>query len=365
MVEIAKLRSPPSFSAYDVRSFTGQSGHGVSSSERCGGGSPSSSICVTDAAASRCALATQSAPVSPPPITITCLPRALIVAVAVPATSRFRAVEVLHREVHAAELAAGHAQVARDARAGGEHDGVEALAQLGRVDVPADVDAEAKLDALVGELREASLDDVLLDLEVGDRRSGARPPPASSRSNTVTECPARFSCCAHASPAGPDPTTATLRPLRLAGGSANDPALFPRARHDRELDLLDRDGVALVDLEHARGLARRRAEPPGELGEVVRAVELVDRLAEAVAVDEVVPVGDEVPERAAVMAERHAALHAARALLLQLDERQRAHELAVVADALARNALGRIRAGELLEAADLAHLAPLPFRSRA
>ncbi len=90
VVEIAKLRSPPSFSAYEVRSFIGQSGHGVRSSGRDTGGSPSSSICVTDAASSRCALATQSAPVSPPPITITCLPAAVIPgAASVPATVRF------------------------------------------------------------------------------------------------------------------------------------------------------------------------------------------------------------------------------------------------------------------------------------
>ena len=56
-----------------------------------------------------------------------------------------------------------------------------------------------------------------------------------------------------------------------------------------------------------------------------------------------------------VVAERHAALHAARALLPQIDERQDAHELAVISHALARRALGRIGARELLEAADLAH----------
>jgi hypothetical protein len=55
------------------------------------------------------------------------------------------------------------------------------------------------------------------------------------------------------------------------------------------------------------------------------------------------------------MAERHAAFHAPCALFLQLEERQRADELAVVADALARAALGRIRATELLEAADFTH----------
>ena len=75
---IAKSRAPPSFSAYEVRSFIGQRGHGVRSSGRFTGGSPSTSICVTDAAPSRWALATQSAPVSPPPITITCLPAAVI-----------------------------------------------------------------------------------------------------------------------------------------------------------------------------------------------------------------------------------------------------------------------------------------------
>ena len=80
VVEIAKSRSPPSLSAYEVRSFIGQRGHGVTSSGRARGGSPSSSICVTDAAPSRWALPTQSAPVSPPPITITCLPAAEMTA---------------------------------------------------------------------------------------------------------------------------------------------------------------------------------------------------------------------------------------------------------------------------------------------
>jgi hypothetical protein len=84
-------------------------------------------------------------------------------------------------------------------------------------------------------------------------------------------------------------------------------------------------------------------------------VELLDRLREALTVDEVVPVGDQVPERAAVVAERHAALHAACALLLQLDERQELHELAVVADALAGSALGRVCARDLQEGAELTH----------
>ena len=72
-----------------------------------------------------------------------------------------------------------------------------------------------------------------------------------------------------------------------------------------------------VDAEHARRLARRRAQPAGELREVVRRVQPVDRVPPVVAVDEVVPVGDQVAERAAVVAERDAAVHAAPGLRLQ------------------------------------------------
>ena len=41
----------------------------------------------------------------------------------------------------------------------------------------------------------------------------------SARSNTTTSWPARVSCCAAASPAGPDPTTATRLPVRTDGGT--------------------------------------------------------------------------------------------------------------------------------------------------
>ena len=97
--------------------------------------------------------------------------------------------------------------------------------------------------------------------------------------------------------------------LRLEGGTGCHPALVPGPVDDRHLDLLDRHRVG-VDAEHARRLARRRAQPPGELGEVVGGVQALDGGLPLVPVDEVVPVGDEVAERAAVVAERDAAVHA-------------------------------------------------------
>ena len=101
------------------------------------------------------------------------------------------------------------------------------------------------------------------------------PPGPSSRSYTVTVCPWRFSSAATASPAGPEPTTPDRAAAALVGRVGLDPALLEAARDDRQLDLLDRDRV-VVDVEHAGRLAGRRADQPGELGEVVGGVQ-VDR----------------------------------------------------------------------------------------
>jgi hypothetical protein len=57
------------------------------------------------------------------------------------------------------------------------------------------------------------------------------------------------------------------------------------------------------------------------------------------------------------VAERDAALHAARALLAQLGDRERADELLEIADTLARIALGRVLPRHLDECADAAHYA--------
>ena len=176
----------------------------------------------------------------------------------------------------------------------------------------------------------------------------------SARSNTVTAWPARVSCCAAARPAGPDPTTATFLPVLHRRHDRRDPAFVPRAVDDGDFDLLDRDGV-LVDAEHARGFARRRAQPAGELGEVVRGVQPRDGLAPLVAVDEVVPVGDEVAERAALVAERNAAVHAPARLHLQLVARERLVDLFPVAQPHRHRTPRRRRPVVLHEAFDVTH----------
>ena len=138
----------------------------------------------------------------------------------------------------------------------------------------------------------------------------------SSRSNTVTVWPARVSCCAAARPAGPGSDDGDRLAGQLVGRQRNDPALVEGVVDDLDLDLLDGHRI-LVDAEHARALARRRAQPPGELREVVGGVQPLDRVAPTVVAHQVVPLGDEVAQWTPVVAERDTAVHAPRRLLAQ------------------------------------------------
>src|SRR5207244_10756332 len=109
---------------------------------------------------------------------------------------------------------------------------------------------------------------------------------------------------------------------------------FPREVLDNAaVDSMNRTGVG-ADIEPARGLARRGAEAARRLGEVVRRVQAVDRRTPVVLVHEVVPVGNDVPERAALVAERDAAVHTPRRLLLELVLGEGEIDLLPVADPL-------------------------------
>src|SRR5690606_2762969 len=97
---------------------------------------------------------------------------------------------------------------------------------------------------------------------------------------------------------------------------------------DRALDVLDRHR-RLDDAQHARAFARRGAYAARELGEVVRQVQTVQGFAPAAAVHQIVPLGNQVIDRAAgvTLAVGHAAIHATRALLAQMFLRHDDQEL--------------------------------------
>ena len=85
-------------------------------------------------------------------------------------------------------------------------------------------------------------------------------------------------------------------------------------------------------------------------------MELLDRLAPLVAVDEVIPIRNQVAERAPLVAERDAAVHAPRTLAAQLVLRLKREVLIEIAHALVRVALVEADPVDLQERAELTHL---------
>ena len=252
--------------------------------------------------------------------------------------------EELHREVDALEVAALDGQVTRLGGAGADDGGVVFLEEYLGLDVLADVGVADELDALLLHELDAAEDDLLLvELHVGDavHEETARTVGALEDGDTVAgEVELRGG--GETGGAGADDgdllAGADLR------GRRHDPALIPAAIGDRALDVLDRDGRG-VDAEHARALAGGGTDAAGELREIVRLVQAAEGLLPLVAVDEVVPLRDEVvdgttrghaADEFARVAEGHAAIHAARTLLAELLHLHVLVKLLVVAHALER-----------------------------
>ena len=188
-------------------------------------------------------------------------------------------------------------------------------AQAGRPASRCRFDAGPELDALGRHQREPAVEEALLQLELGNAVA-QQPADAVGALEHRDLMPGLLSSWAAASPAGPEPTTATRLPVRTAGGRAR---IHPSRSvlDDRQLDRLIVTGSSLIPSTHD-AFARRRTQPAGPLGEVVRRVQPVDRGLPPLVVDEVVPVGNHVAERASLVAERDAAVHAAGALVAHL-----------------------------------------------
>src|SRR5216684_561136 len=81
-------------------------------------------------------------------------------------------------------------------------------------------------------------------------------------SNTVTSCPARASCWAQASPAGPEPTTATFLPVLCPGGCGlTQPSSNALSMIACSIDLMP-TGSSLMRSTHASSRAAVHAARP-------------------------------------------------------------------------------------------------------
>ena len=266
----------------------------------------------------------------------------------------------------ARELAARDRQVARLLGAAGQQHRVELglqalgadgflgpVGDLGALRPLADDDVGAELDAFGLELLDATVDVALVELEVGNAVAQQAADLVVLLEHGHLMADARqLLGRGQTGRAGADDGD-LLAGLDL-GRLRLDPAFGPCPVDDRVLDRLDADRVA-VDVGHAGGLARRRADAAGELGEVVGAVQHRDRVLPVLVIDQVVEVRNDVVDRAAVVAERRAAVHAARALDLRLLGRQTDDEFLVALQALLDRLVTFFDALVLEETSDLTH----------
>jgi len=126
---------------------------------------------------------------------------------------------------------------------------------------------------------------------------------------------------------------------------------------DADLDEFDRDRV-LVDSEHTGPLAGSRTQSASEFWEVVGRVESLDCFAPPILVDEVVPVRNDVAQRAAVVAEGNPAIHAATCLLLQVCLGERLVHLLPITKTYGNGAGLRCLSTKLQESSWLTHERP-------
>src|SRR5579864_9771235 len=97
---------------------------------------------------------------------------------------------------------------------------------------------------------------------------------------------------------------------RSCGGRLGpNPTLPEREVDDALLNMLD-GYRGLINAEYAGGLARGGAYAAGEFRKIVGRVQNADGFTPAPAIYQVVPVGNNIVQRTAGVAERHAAIHA-------------------------------------------------------
>ena len=190
------------------------------------------------------------------------------------------------------------------------------IAQFADGEVLAHGDAGLELHPLGGHLFQAAVDDVLLQLEIGDAvaEQPAHPIVLLEEHHLVAGA-GQLLGGGQAGWAGADDGHGC--PLRV--GRQDGPTQPSwKARSAIWYSMCRIVTGSFVDGQRAGGLAGGRADAAGDLGEVVGRVEVLGRLPPAAVVDQVVELGNAVVHRAAGgVAEGNAAVHATGRLLVE------------------------------------------------
>ena len=250
----------------------------------------------------------------------------------------------------------GNVEIARSFRAARQHHGVKFLAQILRGNAAANVSVRLESDSLGHHLFEAPVENALFQFEVRDAvaQQAADAVILFKQGDFVARA-IQLLRGGEARRARTDDGN-SLPGARL-GRFRLDPAFFPCAVDDGFFDQFDRDG-RFVDPQDARRFAWRGANAPGKLRKIISGMEDADRILPAVAIDEIVPVRNDVVDRAARVAERNAAIHAARALHAHFFFRERLVDLEIIVNALRDRTPRRHFTRVFLEAGDLTHESP-------
>ena len=262
-------------------------------------------------------------------------------------------------EVDAVQLAAWNLHIARHAGADGHHDGVVTVTQVIPRDVLANFHVGAEAGAFGLHLLDTAVEQTLLKLEVRDAVTHqATDGVVLLVDDDSVASAGELLCGGEAGRAGADDgdrlVGQTLRRQRL------DVVQIPCLVDDGLLVKLDH-GRRLVDAKHAGLLAQGRADAAGDFGEVVGHGQTVVGVFPLALTNQVVPLGNQVTQRASGHAERGATIHAAGRL--RLGPRLQAGfgvNVEPVLDTLLNGAFSQLSAGtDLQESSRVAHVSAL------
>jgi len=217
------------------------------------------------------------------------------------------------------EFATGNRQVPGPRGAHAESKGVVVRPEIVHIDVPANVGVGDELDPLLTEHVDTTVDRFLLEFHVWDpvHEQSTDPVSALVHGDLVSQL-IELIGARQSRRTGPDDRNRHAGPV--LGDPGLDESVLPGPIDDGVLNVLDRDG-RIDEAGNARTLTRGGTNPPGELREIIRLVESVDRLLPLPVVHEVVPLGNEVVDGTSRvgLAEGGAAVHAPGGLDLTLD----------------------------------------------
>ena len=261
--------------------------------------------------------------------------------------------EEIHGEMDARKFAVFHCQVARRFRSARQHHRVIIGQQHFHGNAHTDFNAGTERHAFRFHLADAAINQVLFHFKVGNAvTQQAADAITFFKQGDAVAGAGELLGGGHARRARAHHRNRLAGFLRRDDGL--DPAFFPGAIHDLAFDGFDGDR-GFLDVQGAARLAGGGADSASEFGEIVGGVQVLCRRAPLVAIDQIVPVGNLVIDRAALVTKGNAAIHAARRLLADIGIGQRVDEFAVILKPLLGLVIAPVLPLDFQKACDLTH----------